>query len=850
MRQIANLLKTRTLALLALLGWAVVAPALGQDSGSDTPPPAATTGLAASANQVDIEIIQFGVGDLCRAGEMVGVYVGIQDRTTKVRELILRMHLPDADGDTAWSDVTIAANPGQKQRVWVYGRLPFFFAGATPPVLFQVIDPSDKRVVGAFQATIRASNLAPAWSGLMAVVGRYTAGLERYAVRTNGGLMSAPFGHEVTAGLAQLRPGSKGIAGELPDRWYGLNQFSAIVWTASSTDGEPTDLSPSQAEALIEWVKRGGHLVIMLPGAGQSWIGARDNPLSSILPRVSIARQDNADLEPLRPLLFGPGEEAKAARLPSNQILQFFTVDSRAEASEATPLFVDPEGRCLAVRRLAGVGAVTLVGLDLTTRGFIGTGGVEPGAFWHRLLGRRGPVPSGADLNQIVSSAAGRTALPVDSRSPVIVDDFIAGRIDRQETAALGLLLAFVVFVIYWILAGPLGFAVLKRGQRSQHAWIGFLGIAGVFTAIAWGGATALRPLKISATHLTFMDHVYGQDVQRARSFVSVLLPMYGDVPVVVPDAGDGFKTMMASWDEPGDGTASRTSFPDARGYTVDGRQPSGATVPARSTTRAMQIDWAGGPRWKMPVPVTQTGPGQYAIGGQLAINRAANGEPLIAGLLVHEMPAALSNVVVVVVKGQELRQDADGFLDKKGQSARPGNAPAEFAAFSVTGQWLPGTALDMATITAQPEGARRLADANFLRNLLPVPRGYGFGEPEKPAFDDSTFKRGAEALTFFSMIEPPEFTNNSWNAPPALARRRATHGLDLGRWFTQPCVIIMGTLDGPGTCPIPLSVAGTEPDDMAKRTTGSTVMRWVYPLPSFPPSMRPAATPSTEPTP
>jgi hypothetical protein len=844
------LLKTLIFALaVALFAWALALPvARAQDGGSDSP--LATTGPAASANQVDIEIIQFGVGDLCRSGEMVGVHVGIQDRTTKVRELILRMHLPDADGDTAWSEVTIAANPGQKQRVWIYGRIPFFFApGSAPAVLFQVIDPSDKRVVGAFQAPIRASNLVPAWSGLMGVVGRYTVGLDRYLVRSmNGGLMAAPFGHEVTAALAQLRPGAKGTAGELPDRWYGLNQFSALVWTASSTDGEPTDLSPSQAEALVEWVKRGGHLVVVLPGAGQSWIGARDNPLTEILPRVSIARQDDADLEPLRPLLFGVGEEAQAARLPGKQILQFFTVDSRAEPTDAMPLFVDTESRCVAVRRLAGVGAVTLVGLDLTSRGFLASGGVEPGSFWHRLLGRRGPLPSNTDLSQV---AGNRAAVPVDSRSPVILDDFIAGRIARQETAALGLLLAFVVFVIYWILAGPMGFALLKRGQYSQHAWVGFLGVAGLFTAIAWGGATAMRPLKISATHLTFMDHVYGQNVQRARSFISVLLPMYGDVPVSVPDSGEGFKTMMASWDEPGDGTASRTSFPDARGYTIDGRLPAGATVPARSTTRTMQIDWAGGPRWKMPAPVTQTGPGQFALGGQLVLNRAADREPLVSGILVHEMPSALSNVVVVVVKGQELRLDADGFIDRKGPSVRPGAAPAEFEAFSATGAWLPGTALDLSLITARPEGSRRLAEANFLRNLVPAPRGYGFGEAEKPAFDDSTFKRGSEALTFFSMLEPPEFTNNSWNAPPPLARRRATHGLDLGRWFTQPCIIIMGTLDGPGTCPVPLSVAGTEPDEMKTRTTGSTVLRWVYPLPAFPPSMRiKDATPATEPTP
>jgi len=835
-RPLSGLARGVCAAGLALSFGLPIAPASAQPS-SATP----NTGVQTlSANQVDLEVVQFGVGDVCRPGELVGVQVALQDRTTKVRELILRMSLPDADGDTAWSDVSIAANPGQKQRVWVYGRLPFFIT-ANPVVLFQAIDPTDGRVVGSLQATIRPGNLAPAWNGLMGMVGRYTVGLERYLVRTTGGLACSPLGHEVTHAIAQLRPGAKGADGELPDRWYGLNQFSCLVWTASGADGEPIDLTPSQAEALVEWVKRGGHLVVVMPGAGQTWLGARDTLLAEILPRVSVGRIDNADLDSLRPLLVG--DEPRPRPLPAGQILQYFTLDPRAEAREATPIFTDADGRCVVVRRNAGIGAVTLIGIDLTSRQFLAAGGPEPGVFWHRVLGRRGPLPSQADLQALTAS---RATLPMDSRSPIALDGLITWSVSKSQTAAVGLLLAFIVFVVYWILAGPLGFAVLKRGQRTQHAWLGFVGVGALFTAIAWGGATAIRPIKISAAHLTFLDHVYGEDTQRARSFVSVLLPSYGDLNVAVPDDGGRYKSSLTAWDEPRDANvAEPSSFPDARGYSIDGRQPSSATVPARATTKTFQIDWAGGPRWKMPAPVRESAPGEFQVGGTLTINRAADKEPLVSGILVHDLPGPLADVVVVVVRGQELGLDVDGSIDRQNATLRStGSLPSRVDAYRVSAAtaWAPGQPLDLAQITARSDEARRIADANFFSGLLPGPRAYGFSDEQQADDFASSFGNNVYAMTFFPMLAPPSFTTNNWSAPPTLARRRATHGLDLGRWFTQPCVIVVGLLGGPaatGTCPVPLSVDGLDPAEMGTRTTGITVVRWVYPLPAFPPSMK-----------
>jgi hypothetical protein len=59
---------------------------------------------------------------------------------------------------------------------------------------------------------------------------------------------------------------------------------------------------------------------------------------------------------------------------------------------------------------------------------------------------------------------------------------------------------------------------------------------------------------------------------------------------------------------------------------------------------------------------------------------------------------------------------------------------------------------------------------------------------------------------------------------------RSEAHGTDISRWFTQPCVIIIGHIVD-AESPVPLTLNG---DSLG--TKGHTVVRWIYPLPESPP--------------
>jgi hypothetical protein len=77
-----------------------------------------------------------------------------------------------------------------------------------------------------------------------------------------------------------------------------------------------------------------------------------------------------------------------------------------------------------------------------------------------------------------------------------------------------------------------------------------------------------------------------------------------------------------------------------------------------------------------------------------------------------------------------------------------------------------------------------------------------------------------------------------SWRGDTVRIERDLGRGLDLSRWFSTPCLIVLGTVED-GTAdvglPYPFTVDGEAP-----RADGETVVRVVFPLPSLPGAMLP----------
>jgi hypothetical protein len=793
-----------TAALLRLLAVCLVAGLSG-------------TAWAQDGAEISVNVVQYGVGNSARVGDWMGVQVEILDSAPEQRDIVLRLTVRDADGDRAMFDRVVTANPGVAQSFWLYARLPYQ-ADQEPPgvTVFEAIETGGEtgyragRLLGRFDPSPAQGNqILPASMGLAGVIGPYPAGLEQYNF-TLQNRPAAPFGHELTriaTGLDVPR---------LPDQWHGLAPFEVLLWAESTTRAtEPMALTPERANALRTWVERGGHLVILIPPAGDPWFAAR-HALSGILPDIQRPeRREGVDLDSIRPLL----TESATVTLPRNTVVHTFTPRAEAAPGTAVRVLELPDGGTVVVRRVVGAGAVTVVGLDLTSGPMRRFGLPDAEAFWHRVLGRRGDIRSIDELNEQEKASAGAPRREMD------FDHDIAATISRTGSAVQGVLFGVVVFISYWVVAGPLGFMLLRKRGLHQHAWVAFVACTALFTGLAWVGATVMRPKRVSYTHLTLLEQVYGQETARARMWASVMLPSYGLETLSLRDPGDagpertGAADLLTPWEPSGNLTGWSKGFPDNSGYRVEARAPDTLTVPTRATIKQVRADLAGESSWGMI--------GLQRDPGSLEEPRIRRDGLRLEGVLVHDLPGPMTDVRVFINPGQT-------------RILPPGTGLSGGAIAGVTvlapqfdeRKWQPGQALDLGAITAAATTQTRSFD--YFRTA--VRDGADTGAFTGSATAGSVADR-LTAVRFLSQFAPPNYRDDRDTVANRLGRRVATHGWDLGRWMTTPSVIVTGFVEIPtrdasaGGAPFPLFV-----DGRAAPASGLTMVTWIYPLPDEPP--------------
>lgn len=835
--------------LLAILAGAF--PALAQDgedfTGNRPDRPNAPVRAALpkrGSGEVNIAVRSFGVGNVTRPGEAAGVWLEVTDSSDKVRNVMLRLRNEDIDGDVALMQRVIVTNPGSTQLVWMYLHLPFAAQETIEIAAFEATESgsnpdgagSDQqqytpgRMLGSYRYQINPRQTAPIGIGLIGIIGGKTAGLEQYRWVADPKNDSAMTGHELTELITGLS------VSNIPDRWFGYSPMQALVWTSAATEDNPLNIREQQVDAIREYVKRGGHFIVVLPVVGQNWLSQPTNPLADIMPTVKVTRTEGVNLETYRSLI----TRSTISELPAAAVVQSFTPAGTAGqwgAPDAMPIMTGPDGECVVVRRLVGVGMVTVIGIDIASdRLHLKSKAFMAEQFWNRILGKRMRIPTQAEIAAALKSGGklpnGQTVdIWNPNRAPKMIDfTAVSNAVNNQGSASTGLLLACVVFIGYWLIAGPVGYFVLRQRNWKQHGWVAFVAATAVFTAIAWGGANVLKPRRVNGKHLTIVDGVYGQPVQRARAWMGLFLPKYGEqeLSVAAPvglGGGSEWKNMISTWDPAASGgSSSFASFPDARGYVVDVRRPDTAAFPSRATTKQVQVDWAGAlpANWSMPHPVSDS---SVPIGKEIRILerpnwKAPDAKWMIEGTLVHGLPAPLRNVKIFVVR----EPIASGSLDHvDGLRRRMSRQEVP--------EWKPGDPLVLDTFFSKgidnmpyPDALKDLTPASNMSNML----------SEKDYPDNAV----ALAISLMDMACPPQ--PNTQNDARVVLQRSSTHGLDLSRWMTQSCVIVIGELGSDRTdeqveCPIPVRVDGLSGDEVRMRVKGRTFIRWVYPIEATP---------------
>ena len=807
-------------------------------------------GAAFAGDDVSMRLEAFGGIGAFRPGDMVGVRVAIRSDLADPMECLLQWDLPNADGDMVAHTRPVTLTPAQSTQRWLYARLaPSVAARVANEVftlrLFEMRDGQRVREMTSlrFKPAEAAQPPMPVemTEGLIAVVGDGRMGLETMEATMTGN--DVPAMQELTRLARGVKPAS------LPDRWEGLSSCEAIIWCGAAG---PQALGNDRALALLDWIERGGHLVIVLPEIGDPWsvLGGPAHLLSQLLPRGGVVRCDALEVATLMPLLAkSPSLRRDGASMP----LAAFdpaTLDrgwqpliplpvTNAKDKQGKPL----QGCALVAQRLWGHGRVTLVGLDLDTlhRQSLNAEGLpQTDAFWNRVLGRRADAPTETNYRDwaeqdkpTLASTAGNVRYDAGTGA------LVSGQIGLQGRAAAGVLSVIGFFLAYWALAIPVCWLVLRRIKRVQWAWPVFALLAAGAALPAWMLGLLFGGASSEVRHLSVIDYVLPRDREvegdrprllRGEAWMSAALGGFGTASMRLQDETNQ-RNLLIDWSPPPNGNAQR--FPDTARTEREIDDASQLRLPSRSTTVDVQALWLGAPPrdwgrvvWEDPehtIRANTTGGASPAVS--------------LAGSLWHGLPGPLHDVTLIHV-GPWLYQSRK-WTGSKDQRIEPSDFPPRPARMvRLTGDWEPGP-LDVGR-ALYPQGGLNPAvvgDGSFVReikNLYADPlRARGnfasLSARVGDTFEPDSWRKQLSMLGLYQMLKPPDYRMN----PPAptdsvviRVTRQLGRDLDLSPWFTRPCLIVTGFLDDTA-CPVPLQIDGRTPT-----SRGNVMVRFILPLP------------------
>ncbi len=791
---------------------AVVCGAVAQPEEGGT-----TTGESITAT---VGTNDFGLNDVWRLGEWTPMRVTLSADFNKPRQVDVEWSLPDEDGDLVLARRSVTVQGGRRQGVWLYG-VPRRNYSARESWQIRVLDSETGQLLTT-QSFKPVNEPLQTEFGVVGVIGSRTLGLQRYEDEVTQ--------HEPMKVVSELKPNT------LPDRWFGLSMCDMIVWTPDG--GDPLSRGAQGGlRSVRRWVERGGHLVIVMPSVGGAWM---DPLVADLVPSVKL-RQLN-QVPPPEFLLPTPGLSPSRRQEIMKIGLTAHALDPSTEANAEPILWRDGRTRTdpLVVARQVGFGRVTLIGIDLTDQRLVRLGmPMAESPFWRIVTGWQSPAYTKLDLKRMLEGSildGERSIKPASSRrgnERELTDSLVADQLGMTGSAFGSLMLALFVFAGYWIVAGPVAFAVLKARKQPHHAWVAFVIIVAIFSMITWGGAALLRPQRTGVQHYTVLTYDGTTGLTHAHSWVSLMVPRHGRVEVEL--ASDEVVASPNTLASPGlKGGVGTGGFLDEQRYVIDTGKPVNADVPFRATTKKFELDYLGrsASNDKGEGDDEDQAPAGWAppVGGF----RLVAGRPV--GTLTHNLPAGLTDIRIIYCPGR-------GQVPYMWEIGRPQGANRKW-------RWEAETPLKLDAPPKWVDLTHRLVrpvrDGNYF--VRPAPndntttatfkhRDWGgegiLGKWQKNDIDQEINR--AVALSFYNYLPPPDFVNHgalmsglSGSVRPYY--RQLGRAFDLSHLGALPRVIVIARVTTKREDDAPLPVPFTVDGDTVP-SSGETLVRWILPV-------------------
>lgn len=691
-----------------------------------------------------------------------------------------------ADGDVVRRRATVPILPGTTVTRWMLVAPP----QSTTPITATLLDAQGSILLTSMPRTPAslASPVPPGDSTIL-VVGTDRGGLQLLTPTGSSAITSSP----VTATTV--------VADDLPAASGAFRGINTIIW---SDGGAP---SPAVATAVLDWVRSGGHMVLLPPALGAPWgegsgdigriTGFEDTPRPRTVPPVKLQQ------------FFDGGAQGDDLVLPT-----------LPDESPWTSIRSDSAGAPIIVRRAFEFGHVTAVAIDPSNRALAtlrtprGTlAHVDLAAFWGPVLARR-DLPSASRLERAIREdrMRGRPMTAAES----LTDSLPAHWLHRTTSVSGRLLLAAVLAGLYFIIAGPVLWRVLGRRDQRGLMWPALGVCAAVFAVLVWGLGSIVMPSNVHVRHLTVLDHISGTPRHRVQSWMDLQLPGSGNRVISTDDVPTA-AAVIRTWQP---ASAASITFGDVRrlpGATRDGE----LVTAARDATTRLHFKWSG-----------LADPEQWGrlLGSEPNAPIEVDGDTL-RGVLVNRLDVPVRNMSIIWIQGPADGSSAGGaWID-----------PTTAGTPLVRGQWwspidgelLPGESIDLSRI--EPSVASDLSRTLHKRQTAYA----GFGGLTLQS--EAQARQAMELLSLWSLATPPP-----WAVPPpppgvetgqarrqreltpswALPTRAFGADLDLGPWLASPALIVLGWIDS-ADLPVEVLIDGDPPDTQ----DGMIMIRWVLPL-------------------
>jgi hypothetical protein len=303
----------------------------------------------------------------------------------------------------------------------------------------------------------------------------------------------------------------------LPDRWFGYSGVDLVLLTTGRVEFVRAlrQERDHRKEALMEWVRRGGRLVISC-GRNQQEVpdllGGLQIELpvevTGLLPLQSLDSLQ-AWLPPGTPPLSNPIDKKRPGAPPAPVEVARLLRKPGREVETVVPAREGDPSPPLIVRAPFGMGQVMLVAFDLDQPPFMSWAG--QGKFWERLQDKTRTKP--ADPNQ--------PNTPQYRYGTGDSTNDLAAALERnlenfQDIPVISFGWVALFILIYIVIVGPLDYLFLKKVvKRLELTWITFPTVVLLVSAGAYYAAYSLKGNDLKVNKLDLVDI----DFQTGRSY-------------------------------------------------------------------------------------------------------------------------------------------------------------------------------------------------------------------------------------------------------------------------------------------------------------------------------------------